>query len=138
MTGRPVTGCHLPLLSFASLSADFCWRTSPEARASQADKDADFRAEVFAGTVREGAGVTAAAAAQPPPGDPMETQHLLEGPKNDVDKAIKGSLLRTGAGALNYIPLLRATVANSSEAEGFVVSLGVRREGRKGQRAEDS
>ena len=57
--------------------------------------------------------VTAAAAAQPP-GDPMVTQHLLEGSHNDVDKAIKGSLLRTSAGAVSCVPLGRATVAKAS------------------------
>ena len=68
-------------------------------------------------------GLEAAATAALPAATAAESRQLLEGSKSDVEGVIKGSLLRTDAGAVSYVPVARATVAKASEPEGFVLSV---------------
>ena len=50
-------------------------------------------------------GLQAAVTAALPVADAAESRQLLEGSKSDVEGVIKGSLLRTEAGAVSYIPV---------------------------------
>ena len=80
-------------------------------------------------------GLEAAATAALPAAAAAESRQLLEGSKSDVEGVIKGSLLRTGASAVSYVPVARATVAKEGVGAGGLCPVGLRR---KRQPAEDS